>query len=157
MAKAPVASVKTMDETQKAALYEKIGEWVAAKAKAAEWTAKEMELRKELFAEYFPDAQEGTNNLNLEWGKQLKANCVISRNIVKDELAALRTVEAQKLADDANYKSNIMPLIDLVVEYEPKLVVGEYKKLSAESQLLLADMITIKDGAPSLSLETPKT
>lgn len=153
----PTRSVTVYTPEAKKDLYDKITIWLAAKAKAAEWTQKEMALRKELFAENFPEPQEGTNNLNLEFGKQLKVTHNITRSLVKAELEALLLIERQKLAEDPNYKSNLMPIIDTIVEYEPKLVVGEYKKLDADQQKLIADMITVKDGAPTLSLETPKT
>jgi hypothetical protein len=157
MARKPVQSVTTLSAEAKQALYDKISEWHKAKAKAAEWTAKEMELRKELVATYFKDGTEGTNNFNLEWGKQLKADIKVNRTVVKDQLNAILVLERQRLAEDPNYKSNIMPIIDTIVEYEPKLVVGEYKKLDAEQQKQVADLVTVKEGAPGLSLETPKT
>lgn len=157
MAKNPVASVRTMDETRKAELYKKLDDWHRAKHKAAEWGQKEMELRKEIFSEYFPDAVEGTNTLTLEFGKALKANRVISRSIVKAELEALVTVERAKVDATGMCTSNILPLLDDVVVYEPKLSVSEWKKLPEESRKLLADVVTIKDGAPTLSIETPKT
>lgn len=156
MATKPAKSVTTMPEADKKALYDKITEWNAAKAKAAEWTEKEMRLRKEIVAEYFADGTEGTNNFNLEWGKQLKADIKVSRSLVKAELEAVLLRERQKLNEDPNYKSNIMPLLDVIVEYEPKLVVGEYKKLDKDGMLLIADLVTVKDGAPGLSLDTPK-
>lgn len=156
MAKKPVASVRTMDETQKAELYDTISEWHKAKAKAAEWTAKEMELRKAIGAKFFADATEGTNNLALDYGKVLKFTKTISRSPDKAQLNAVLFEERKKLAEDPEYKSNVMPLIDDVISYEPKVSVSEWKKLDADQQKLLADVVTEKDGAPSLSIETPK-
>lgn len=158
MAKKPVLDVKTMDETRKQALYDKIGEWQKAKLKAAEWTAKEMELRKSIVEEFFPaECEEGKNNMKLEWGKQLGFTKVISRKADKAQLAAAIELEAAKLAADPNYKSNILPLIEEVIKYDPVVSASAYKELSAESKLLLADIITEKEGAPTLALEAPKT
>jgi hypothetical protein len=158
MAKKPVLDVKGLDETQKAALYAKIGEWQKAKSKAAEWTAKEMDLRKEIVAEFFPaDCEEGKNNMKLEWGKQLGFTRVINRSVEKVQLKAALELEAAKKAADPTYKSNILPIIDEVIQYEPKVSVSAYKELSEESRLLIADIVTVKEGAPTLALETPKT
>lgn len=158
MAKKPVLDVKTMDETQKAELYALIGEWNKAKSKAAEWTAKEMELRKQIVADFFPDdCAEGKNNMKLDWGKQLGYTKNISRKADKAQLAAAIELEAGKLKEDPNYKSNILPLIEEIISYDPVVSNSGYKALSAESQALLADIITIKEGAPTLALEAPKT
>jgi hypothetical protein len=117
MAKKPVLDVKGLDETQKAALYAKIGEWQKAKSKAAEWTAKEMDLRKEIVAEFFPaDCEEGKNNMKLEWGKQLGFTRVINRSVEKVQLKAALELEAAKKAADPTYKSNILPIIDEVIQ-----------------------------------------
>lgn len=157
MAKKPVQSVKTMDETQKATLYADISAWHAAKAKMAEWTSKERELRDAIVAKYFPEGTEGTNTMNLDFGKALKANITVSRGVDKAQLEAMKTSEDAKLAADPEYKSNLMPLLDEVVKYRPEVSTSGWKELSAESRLLLADVVTEKPGAPSLSIETPKT
>lgn len=158
MAKRPVLDVKTMAEADKTALYETITKWQTAKLKAAEWTAKEMDLRKEIVEKFFPEGlEEGKNNMKLEWGKQLGYTRNISRKADKAQLRAALETEAQKLAEDPSYKSNILPLIEEVISYDPVVSNSAYKELSPESQALLADIITIKDGAPTLALEAPKT
>lgn len=149
MAKKPVQSVKSFDETRKAELYVKLSAWHTAVNKQAEWRAKELELRSELAA-FFKDATEGTNTLELDYGKALKLNVKVNRSVDRAQLEAFKNLAIAAKDEDA------LKLLDTVVAYDPKVVVGEWKKLPKEDVLKLSDIITEKPGTPELSIETPK-
>lgn len=149
MAKKPVSSVKSFDETRKAELYAKLGEWHKAAAKQAEWRAKELELRDELAA-FFDNPTEGTNTLELDYGKVLKLNAKVNRSVDKAQL------EAYKALATAAHDTEALKLLDSVIAYDPKVMVGDWKKLEPADRLKLADVITEKPGTPELTIETPK-
>lgn len=151
MAKKPVLSAKALSEEEQAAFYATLSEWKKAKDKAAEYAAKELELRNALVAKYFPNGTEGTNTMTLDYGKALKADIKVNRSVDRAQLNALLEIERPK-----GEESNILPLLDEVISYDPKVSVSAWKELAPEDKLLLADIITEKPGTPSLSIETPK-
>jgi hypothetical protein len=154
MARNATLSITSLPEAKQKELSVKLAEWNTAKKKAAEWTARERELRDQIAAEYFTGKPEGTHNMTLGYGKKLKYVRTISRNPVKEELNAVLSTERTKEKESKGaYKSNLLPLIDEVISYDPKVSTSGWKGLSDESRLLLANVVTEKDGAPTLSIE----
>lgn len=107
--------------------------------------ANEMLLRRFIVKGFFPNCTEGTETHPLDGGWSLKAVGKLTRTV--DEAVL------QGQAEDLQ-KAGI-PLGTLFT-YSPKLVLREYKKLSQEQKDRLADVITEKPSAPTLSLIAPK-
>lgn len=112
----------------------------------AELKVKEMEMRKNIFAKYFPEPVEGAANKQpLNDGFVLQATHTINRSIDK---AAL-TANGQALIE-----ANI-PVDDLV-EWKPSLKKSNWNKLSDEQKQLFAPCITEREGSPKLEIKKPK-
>lgn len=124
---------------------EKLRLWAEAKDKLEEVKALEGKLRKELFDQAFPEANEGTNTEELPGGWKIKG--IFKVNYTVDE-AALPEVLKQLTAHEV--------VVDNLVSYKPSLKVGEFKKLPENLQILMGTALTIKPGAPTLELVPPK-
>ena len=127
-------------------------------AKLAEWNAarelvvackplldSEMALRKEVVKMFFPDAREGTTNLDLAQGWKLKAVVKLTRKI--DE-AALPAVGEQLREIGVNP--------DTLVEYKPEVVTAAYRALSDASSAIFDNALTTSPASPTLALIPPK-
>ena len=119
-----------------------ISEWVEADKQASFWKAREMELRKELFADLFPAPVEGAGNkIRIGYGKAIQATHKINRTIQKGP------------HDELRKSPNIAPIIAEITSYKPELKVKEWKALDKQSLLLVASMVTEKPGAPELEIK----
>lgn len=124
-------------------------EWRLAKAEAdavKPIIAKEQELRKQVFAAFYPDPKEGTNTLNLAEGWKLKGVYKLDRKI--DE-AALPAVTEQLREMGVN--------TDTLVKWTPSLKTAIYKELTAEQRAVFDQALIIKPGLPTIELVAPKT
>jgi len=131
-------------------------------AKLAEWhkavqdvlatkpiVAREMELRKEVMAMYFPNPVEGTNSAPLASDWVLKGTHKLERKIDDAALPAVR----QQLRE----QFQINPDNLFCTKYE--LETAQYKALktiNAEAFTLLETALIIKPASPTLELVPPK-
>ena len=115
-------------------------EWYQAAEAAKSAKAQELELRKQVFAEYFPEPTEGTNRVEVE-GADLVA--VLPYNYSLDEDAADDAIEAhipKSKQED-------------ILSWKPSLNKKVYNSLSKKARTgFTADCLTIKPGTPSLKI-----
>lgn len=130
----------------------KLTEWHAAAAELAAakpLADKEMALRKEVMALYFPTPVEGVNNAPLAAGWTLKATHKLDRKI---DNAALPTVRQQ-----LREQFQINP--DNLFRTKYELETAQYKALkaiNAEAFTLLETALIIKPASPTIELVAPK-
>lgn len=162
-------------EEQAAALQqERLAYWFNLRkrieAEAAPLIEEERALRKELFAMFFPEPVEGSNEHVLPDGFRLKATYPIERKVDQDAFVALRDSKGEahveflkKLNVDVAAVDLTKPVaeimkisIDKLVRWEPKLETKEFKKLTAEQQKLFGVCLNTKPGSISMEVEQPK-
>lgn len=131
--------------SEKKATGEDINRWFVLQEELAQLKVLEMELRQKICATFFPDPKEGTNNLPLKDKWVLKMGHTINRTLDEGEF-------------DARRKTLIkhgIPADDLVIQV-PKFVLPVYRALTDEQRNEFDLCLTIKPGAPSLSLVQSK-
>jgi hypothetical protein len=74
----------------------------------------------------------------------LKGGHVINRSVDEAALLVLASTFAEKK----------LP-VDKLIKRKPELVIGEYRKLTKEEQLLFDQALVIKPGTPSLEVVLP--
>jgi hypothetical protein len=129
-------------------------EWYRIQDELKRLKAQEMILRVKLFKHHFKDPKEGTNDLELgplltaanipDDGRVLKGGHVINRSVDEAALLVLAPTFAEKK----------LP-VDKLIKRKPELVIGEYRKLTKEEQLLFDQALVIKPGTPSLEVVLP--
>lgn len=107
--------------------------------------ASEMLLRRKIFAAYFPEPKEGTNNAQLADSWVLKGVYGLDRKIDVGALTALAPQFAEKGIN-----------LNALVEAEPKLRVAQYRELTAEQRALFDQCLIIKPSSPQLEIVLPK-
>lgn len=126
------------------ALQDKITRWKDADTNQKAWREIELKLRGELVAQLFPRTDvTGTENHDLAAGWKLSVTKGIDYKLDGDKTEAV--LEG---FDDSTAA--------LLVKWEPKLSVANYKKLSADDQAKFADVLTTKPSSPQLKLVEPK-
>jgi len=124
-------------------------EWRLAKAEAdavKPIIAKEQELRKQVFAAFYPTPKEGTNTLDLAEGWKLKGVYKLDRKIDEAALPAV-TEQLREMGVNA----------DTLVKWTPSLKTAIYKELTAEQRAVFDQALIIKPGLPTIELVAPKT
>lgn len=154
----------------------KLQEWQEAAAKVAECKPlidKERELRKEAFAMLFPEPKEGTNTVELANGWVLKGTYPIERKVDAALVQQLRTLRVDELGPELLAKLCIDPHavaaapstlvlealrlnVDELLNYEPKLVVKQFRQLTAEQELLFSRCLDSKPGSIAMEITQPK-
>jgi hypothetical protein len=119
----------------------KINKWKKYQEELAFYKQEEMKLRKEITEECFPTAELGTTTIELGAGYLLKA--VIKQNTSVDIATLLNSGLPEGV-------------IDKIIDYKPTLVQAEFKKLEGKNLRLASSSITVKDGAPTVTLVAPK-
>lgn len=123
-------------------------EWRLAKAEAdavKPIIAKEQELRKQVFAAFYPTPKEGTNTLDLAEGWKLKGVYKLDRKIDEAALPAV-TEQLREMGVNA----------DTLVKWTPSLKTAIYKELTAEQRAVFDQALIIKPGLPTIELVAPK-
>lgn len=126
-------------------------DWLAAQAQVASFKpaiAAEMELRKQVMAEFFPLPKEGVNDFALAEGWVLKGTYKLERKV---DLGAIPAVYA-KLRE-----MGVNP--DPLLEYKASLATAAYKSLATinpEAAHLFDQALTIKPASPTIELKAPK-
>ena len=124
-------------------------EWNASVTKANEAKAlieAELDLRKKVFASFYPAPKEGVNSVDLATGGWiLRGNYKLSRKIDQPALAAT----TEKLRE-------LQVNVDAVVKWVPQLVTGQYRELTKEQKDEFDKVLTIEPQTPTLELVPPK-
>jgi len=120
-------------------------QWYEMAAELKVLRAKEILLRKRIFASFFPTPSEGTNNYELAEDFVLKGKYPLERKIDEGAFDALQE----------KFRENEIPTDDLV-SYTPKLSLRDYRKLNDDNRLLFDQCLIIKPGSPALEITKPK-
>lgn len=120
-----------------------LDEWYEAKQNAEQWALKEVNLRKQIFAEAFPSPDVGANKVKLPHGMALVGTYRLNYRI---DQAALE--ESKSLIPAETFET--------VVSYRPEIRDGKFRALSDEEQLLFTPFVTITPGTPSLEIKSAK-
>lgn len=150
--------------------------WYALKARiAAECTPlvnQERAMRARLFNHFFPTPAEGTNTFVLPDGFQVKGKYPIERKVDPAALAALREVklvdlppamlqefaiDTSKHTPDEKLTDALLLNVDAMLAYEPKLVVKEYRKLTAEQSAAFQRCLVVAPGSIAMEVVPPST
>ncbi|QJD54376.1 hypothetical protein [Aminobacter phage Erebus] len=126
-----------MDNTE---LDRLLTEWHAAVQNANHWTAKEMELRKQIFNGMFINPVVGTNKVKIAHGMALIGDYRMNYKIDKAVMEESR---------------GFIPvhLLEAVISYRPEVKAGGWKKLSDEEKKHFGAFITETPGSPGLELK----
>ncbi len=121
----------------------KLAQWHELTQQLEQVKAKELKLRNELFGQFYPSPNEGTNTVDLPDDWKLKGVYKLNRNI--DE--AVLPITLSKMKEGAE---------DRLIKYKPELVLKNYRTLEEEQKKILESALIIKPGTPSMKLVPPK-
>lgn len=124
---------------------EEMNRWFVLQQQMKAIREEEMELRQKIFAAYFENAEEGTNNHTLPDGFILKGKRVVNRSVDK---AALNVLAEDLRKADVN--------VDELIEWKPSLKLSAYRKLNKDQIWVVDQVLVVKDGSPSLEIVAPK-
>ncbi len=123
-----------------------LAEWWGLQQQMAKIKGREMSLRKELFAYYFPTPKQGTNRTDIGNGFNLEANYKIDVSM---------DFEAFKLLCEAEGEAAGVYYTD-VVEYKPQFELTNFKSLSEDKQDFIEPVLTRKPATPSMKIVKQK-
>lgn len=125
---------------------EMLNRWYTVNEQLTKLKKEELSLRRELFAAAFSDPKEGSkeNKLPLADGFILQGDYKINRTVDPAVVSTLAKMP------------NVAPLVERLINYKPTLILSEWRKLSDEDRILVADMVTEKPGTPALKVVEPK-
>ena len=118
----------------------KLYQWYEMNEQLKKLKAEELSLRKEIFAEYFPEPVEGTNRCDVEGNAQLVANFPYNYTVDADNLeAGLKHVpKSQK---------------DTLITMKPSMSTKVYRQLSNKARTgFTSECLTVTPGTPSLQI-----
>lgn len=138
-----------------------LAEWYRLKQELGRIKSAEALLRGKIFHFFFTNPVEGTNTHELDdgTGAVLKGGHVINRTVDPGALDALREEQARAFGEEANSDSrpNVPRVrVDDLIKWKPELVIGEYRKLTAEERNYFDQALVIKPGAPTVEIVIPK-
>lgn len=118
----------------------KLYQWYEKAEQLKKLKAEEIELRKEVFGDYFPEPKEGTNKVEVEGNAQLVAQFPYNYTLDADSIdAGLEHVPK-------TYKDNL-------VVWKPTLAIKVYRQLSKKARTgFTSECLTITPGSPSLTI-----
>lgn len=148
MATKPLYSASQMPDDAKKLLYDKITEWHELNEKLTPMVDREKQLRTELYETYFKISsklKEGTNHIDIGFGKFLTAQLRINRKIDEAQLEAALVAQVITQAD-----------IDSIISFKPTLRVGDWKDADLDFRRKFGDIVTEEPGLPGLSISSPK-
>lgn len=139
-------------EEEVAYKHQRLQTWYHAKfaADAAKFVIETEQIyRKEIAELFFPDATEGTNNLELSEGWKLKLTYKIDRKV---DGAVLLDVQKQLREMGVNP--------DLLIDMKPSLNIKAYKglqQINEDAVKVFEQALIIKPASPTLELVQPKS
>ena len=135
-------------------------EWQRLKEVLASAKEAEMEFRKYVVKRAFPQADEGTNTLELGNGYQLKAGIKYNYNLADNATVEACLAEISKIGNEGSF------IADRLVSWTPNFLLTEYRKIEEDAskddktakEILkhITKMLTITDAAPTLEIKEPK-
>lgn len=158
MAKKPILNATRLPDDEKAALYQTLTEWHELTTRIAADAAKEKAMRLKIADTYFKGAEEGTNTILLDFGKELKLDVRISRKLDKAEMEAAHAASVNAAALGTEVPAGVIPLDawEGLINYDPKVSVSTWKAMDKDTKLLFGNIITEEPGTPGLAIHTPK-
>ena len=159
MAKKPILVVAKLPETEQAIFYSALDVWYKAEEARALAAAAEKKAREALAEAYFKNATEGTNTIELGFGKQLKVECRINRTIDKPQLDAMQAFcadEADQSPEAVALRAQTKALLEALIRFKPDLSVSAFKALDADQKKIVGDLVTEKLGSYGVEIHTPK-
>lgn len=166
MAKAPILVAGKLDPVKQAAFYAALDAWHKAQAAAnaaleaaAPLVAAADEAAAALITGFFTNATEGTNTVELGFGKQLKYDQPISRSVDKTQLSVLQ--EFLNSTDDLSaetiaLRDKVKEAMGACIVHKPDVSVSGFKSLDDDQKKLLGGLVVEKLGKPKLSIHIPK-
>lgn len=134
-----------------------IAAWRNAKQALDNAIQLERTLRDQVVEACFPNAGEGTSNLDIGMGYKLKVTVKINRNLTNGEGQTDDVLdEITKLGNEGAF------IAERLVGWTPKLSLTEYKKLEQSNPThvkiknMIDKVVTSSPGAPSLEMVPPK-
>lgn len=129
---------------------ELLKKWEASKLQLETAKANEMDQRKAFVAFAFdPDKQSGTERIELENGYQAKAvkklNYNVNQDTVNDALDKIENLDAQGKF-----------IAERLIKWKAELSLTEYNQLEAKYKVIIDQVISTSEGAPSLEIVAPK-
>lgn len=118
-------------------------QWWNMQQQLAELKTREMDLRKELFAYYFPNPKSGKNSYSLTDGFCLEAEYKVEPKMDFEEFT--------RLCDTPEFEAAGIHRSD-VVEYKPEFRHTLFKKLTADKQDLIEQALTWRPAAPAMKI-----
>lgn len=146
MASKPVLSSidNVADENERNERLTKIYNWYTLSTQLKEVKDKEIEARKEIFAENFAGAKEGTNKFGLPDSWVLNATYPFNYKV--DGPAFTASIDVLR-------KAGVQ--VDRLIEWKPELKISEYRTLTEEQKQLVDQFITITPGTPQIKVVLP--
>ena len=119
---------------------------------ALRWT------KREVMAACFPEAEVGTNTLELGRGYKLKGVRKLNHNLANGEGQLDAVLDSiTKMGNEGTF------IAERLVGWTPKLSISEYKKLEGSDPIhkkikdAIDGVLTITDGTPTLEVIVPKS
>ena len=116
-------------------------------AEVAKKVEAERRARVAAFEAFFPEPNEGVNNVELAGGCTLKATYSLTRKLDEDVLPDMWAKLADMVGPDGA-RAVIVP--------KPSLSVSAYKELTAEAQAVVNEALTVTPATPKLEIVRPK-
>lgn len=128
-----------------------IMQWRIAKEALEAAKETEMEKRKAVVA-CFDLTKEGVNTIDLGKGYALKVTQPYNYTLKDTEKLSVDDAldKIEKAGNEGKF------IVDRLVKFEPKLSVGEYRKLSPQYRGIIDEVLTVKPGSPQVELVEPK-
>ena len=153
----PVQSINPYDAMDQDAL---LMRWDALKKAVEAAKEQEMELRKYIVTRAFPNADEGTNTIEFGNGYKLKAVVRYTYKLADNKTVTDVLQKIGKLGNEGEF------VADRLVSWTPNFLKSEFTKLQEEASegskfaadtiLLINEMLTISNAAPTLDIVEPK-
>lgn len=123
-----------------------VAQWLEIGEQLAALKKKEMQMRKEIFAQLFPKPEEGANAAEF-FGIPVTGTHKLNRNL--DE-AALDAVMAE-LPEDSPYRQD-----GVLIKYKAAFVMDTYRAMPEKERKIFEQALKIEEGAPTLEFKPGK-
>jgi len=132
-------------------------EWQTLKTAIETAKANEMDMRKFIVKKAFPEAQEGTNTVELGNGYELKAKVSYNYKLADNDTVEKTLDEIAKVGNQGSF------IAERLVSWKPSFLLTEYRTLQEDQTdegkkilKLVSNMLTISEAAPGLEIKPPK-
>lgn len=139
---------------------EVLAEWEKRQKLLAQAKADEMDFRKYVVQRAFPQAQEGTNTIELNNGYSLKANIKYNYKLAENKIVEDGLDKLAKIGNNGSF------IADRLISWTPNFLLTEYREiqkqadegsLEAKEMLkVITTFLTISEAAPTLEIKEPK-